>query len=397
MRVLHLAPPPTQPDRLTAHTFIDEEIAALRATGVDCRTLGPVGDGRWPDRAAAMAFAAKHVADLTTAALQAPRETLYAVRAEMIAAQMVRDEHIDVIHSHFGWPAGFGGALAAADADVPLVASLRGMDLLALPAIGYGLSLDPAYRAAVRQLVRRAARTLYATEYMRTRGLDAGAPADRTVVIRKGVDLVKFHPPSDRSAARTAVGVAGPMILAVGTLSARKNLALVLDALGQLVDLPWTFVIVGDGVERNALESRAAAIGIDERVQFAGSIGRGEIGRFFSAADVFVHAAVMEAAGNVILEALAGGCPVVCTDAGGPSEYVDDGHTGFVVPAGDVSAMADALRQLLASAPLRCRMARAARESAERDFAYRRMIADYARVYVDVIDASLGHSHAVGV
>ena len=385
MRVLHLAPPPPQPDRLTAHTFIDEEIDALRATGVECLTLGAIADGRWSERATATAFAAKHVSGLTAAALRAPRETLYAVRAEMAAAQLIRDERIDLIHSHFGWPAGFGGTLAAADTGVPLVASLRGMDLLALPAIGYGLSLDPAYRAAVRELVRRAARTLYATEYMRARGIDTGAPPDRTVVIRKGVDLVRFHPPGHRAAARSVVGVVGPMILAVGTLSPRKNLAVVLDALAPLVGLPWTFVIVGDGAERDALEMRAAAIGIGDRVRFAGAIGRGDIGRFFSAADVFVHAAVMEAAGNVILEALAAGCPVVCADAGGPSEYVERGRTGFVVPRSDAAAMSDALCQLLASPALRCRMARAARESAERDFAYRRMIADYARVYADVI------------
>ena len=388
MRVLHLAPPPAQPDRLTAHTFIDEEIDALRATGVECLTLGAIADGRWSERATATAFAAKHVSGLTTAALRAPRETLYAVRAEMAAAQLIRDEQIDLIHSHFGWPAGFGGTLASADTGVPLVASLRGMDLLALPEIGYGLSLDPAYRAAVRRLVRRAARTLYATEYMRVRGIDTGAPPDRTMVIRKGVDLVRFHPPGHRAAARSEVGVVGPMILAVGTLSPRKNLAIVLDALAPLVDLPWTFVIVGDGAERAALETRAAAIGIGDRVRFAGSIGRGEIGRFFSAADVFVHAAVMEAAGNVILEALAAGCPVVCADAGGPSEYVERGRTGFVVPRADAAAMSAALRQLLGSTPLRCRMARTARESAERDFAYRRMIADYARVYDDVMGES---------
>jgi len=389
LRVLHLAPPPNEPNQITAHSFIDEEIAALRAAGVECLTLPRIETATVGDRTATLAFAAAQWARVPAAGLRTPREMFHAVRLETTAARVIRDCKVDVVHSHFGWPAGFGGTLAASATGVPLVASLRGMDLLTAPEIGYGLRRDPLYAAAVARLLTTATRTLYATDFMRERGIAAGAPSSRATLVRKGVDLNRFRPPADRAAVRGALGITTPMILAVGTLSKRKNLSLVLDALTRLTDSAWSFVIVGDGAERDALDARAASLGIRDRVRFAGSVARADIGRYFAAADVFVHAAVMEAAGNVILEALAVGCPIVCTDAGGPTEYVCDGDTGFVVPPGDTPALASRVGQLLASPALRCEMAHNARASAEREFDYGRMIRDVIQIYVDVSSARI--------
>ena len=387
MRVLHLAPPANKPNQITAHSFIDEEIAALRAAGVECLTLPRIETATVGDRTTTLAFAAAHWARVPPAGLRTPREMFHAVRLETTAARVIRDCEVDVVHSHFGWPAGFGGTLAASATGVPLVASLRGMDLLTAPEIGYGLRRDPLYAAAVARLLTTATRTLYATDYMRERGIAAGAPSSRATLVRKGVDLIRFRPPADREAVRAALGITRPMVLAVGTLSKRKNLSLVLDALARVMDSAWMFVIVGDGAERDTLDARAVALGIRDRVRFAGSVGRADIGRYFAAADVFVHAAVMEAAGNVILEALAVGCPIVCTDAGGPTEYVRDGETGFVVPPGDAPALASRVGQLLSSPALHCAMAHNARASAEREFDYGRMIREVIQIYVDVSTA----------
>ncbi|HZR26769.1 MAG TPA: glycosyltransferase family 4 protein [Vicinamibacterales bacterium] len=382
MRVLHLAPPRTRPDRITAHTFIDEEIDAIRRAGVECLTLPDRIDA---SRAGAIAFAARHAVDVPLVTLRDVRETLHAVRIEYAAAQLIRDCRVDVVHSHFGWPAGFGGLLAASETGVPLVASIRGMDILTSPAIRYGLRLNPQYDAAVKTLLRRADRTLYATRYMRDRGIALGAPDDRAILIRKGVDLARFHPAEDRAAAQRALGINGPMVLAVGSLSPRKGLIRIVNALSTLQDLAWTFVICGDGPERESLQQWATTLGIGDRVRFAGNVDRGTIGGYFGAADVFVHAALMEAAGNVILEALASGCPVVCTDSGGPAEYVVDGTTGFVVDGDDDGALGNRLRLVLGCASLRARLSRCAREFAEQHLAYARMIRDYITTYDAVV------------
>jgi glycosyltransferase involved in cell wall biosynthesis len=99
---------------------------------------------------------------------------------------------------------------------------------------------------------------------------------------------------------------------------------------------------------------------------------------------VFVHAAELEAAGNVVLEALACASAVVVTDSGGPGEYVDDGVNGFVIPVGDSRALADRLSMLLDNAALRDRMGRAARARVKQRHAYPRMMAGLRAVYDEI-------------
>jgi glycosyltransferase involved in cell wall biosynthesis len=395
IRVLQLAPATPDPDRLTAHSFIDEEILALSESGVECVVLSdeaPASGTRrgvpvvgvpkhrgFVDVGDAAGFAARHA--LRIPWYGSPWELFHAVRIELAAARAIAAHRIDVVHSHFGWPAGLGGALAAAETGVPLVASLRGMDLLRSDALGYGLRRDASFDGAIRRLLASATRTVYATEFMRTAGIEAGAPPERTVLIRKGVDLARFHPAADRRAARRALNLHTPIVLAVGTLIPRKGYNVLLNALAPLAPLPWTLVLCGDGPDRSLLEAQALALGLRDRVRFAGIVDRDTIARYFSAADLFAHPSPIEAAGNVILEALAAGVPVVCTDTGGPQEYIVDGQTGFLVAAEDRAAMTKQIRTLLEQPAVRASASLAARLTAEQHYDYRRMIGDYAAVY----------------
>jgi teichuronic acid biosynthesis glycosyltransferase TuaC len=401
MRVLHLAPPSTSLDGLTAHSFVDEEIVALHRAGAtafivsDAIACPQVRDGidllavrpgsEVTEVVATLRFAARRAHLWLPTAMLGARETFHILRIERAAARAIVDHGIDLVHSHFGWPGGFGGVLAAAHADVPLVASLRGMDLLVRSQIGYGLRIDPLFRAALHRLLPRAARTLYATEFMRREGIAAGAPRNRTVVIRKGVDVNRFRPAPDRAAARAELGILTPLILAVGTLSPRKSYHTLIDAAALLKDLPWTLMLCGDGPQREPLERLATTLGIGDRVTFAGAVSRDDIASFFAAADVFVHPAAIEAAGNVILESLASGCPVICTDSGGPSEYVSDGQTGYIVRVGATHPLASRLRLLLQDTAHRACMSAAARTVAEERYSYTRMTSGYLRAYGAVL------------
>jgi glycosyltransferase involved in cell wall biosynthesis len=397
MKVLHLAPPARSPHTITAHTFIDEEIHALVAAGVRCLTVSDTATTEHVvDRVTivpvprpssigsvlgTIGMAIQQAARLPGFSLSHARSIFHALRIEHTAATAIRAHNVDLVHSHFGWPDGFGGTLAAAQTGVPLVASLRGMDLLHRRDIDYGLRQQELYDRTMQTLLRCADRTLYATNFMREAGLRAGALAQRAIVIRKGVDLERFHPPTDRVEAQRALQLSGPVILAIGTLRPVKGYAYLFDALAQLLDLEWTLVICGDGPERQRLEQRAADL-FGSRVTFAGIVGRDRIAAYFAAADIFAHAAVVEAAGNVILEALASGCAVVAADGGGPGEHLVDGETGFVVPPENASALATRLRQLLERPDLRRQLADAARREAERQYDYNRMVEDLTDVYL---------------
>jgi glycosyltransferase involved in cell wall biosynthesis len=209
-------------------------------------------------------------------------------------------------------------------------------------------------------------------------------------VIRKGVDLSAFQAAGDRAALRREVGLdSTPMILTVGGLIPRKGIHHIIASLAQLApSRPFTFVVCGDGPERSRLEALAASVGLGDRVRFLGRVPRNVIPKYFAACDVFILASIVEAAGNVLFEAMASGRPVVCTDSGGPGEYIRDGETGFITPVGDTNAMAARVATLLDDPALQDRMGDAGRRRTLGEFDYGRMVQDIIGVYEETLGST---------
>jgi glycosyltransferase involved in cell wall biosynthesis len=398
MKVLYLAPTARMPDRLTAYTFLDEELRAFSSAGVDVHLLSTSAEGsytddglhvhavsergNWRGRVRTLAFIGRRPHLLNRTMLHHPRETGYYLRFERIAAELIRAHGIDLIHSMFGWPGGFGGAVARDATGVPLIANFRGMDLLRDAAIGYGMRMEALSDTAIRMLLRRADRTLYVSSFMRDCGIRLGAPADRAICIPKGVNTGIFSPVAARASLRQSLGFETPIILSVCGLISRKGVDTIIEAIANLDNVPaHTLVICGDGPERSSLERLARERGVSDRVRFMGYVKRSDIPRFFAAADISVLASVLEAAGNVVLEAMSCGRPVVCTDSGGPPEYVRHGVTGFVVPVGDAHAMGERLGELLRDPAMADAMGRRGRETIMREHRYERMVADVLGLY----------------
>ena len=138
--------------------------------------------------------------------------------------------------------------------------------------------------------------------------------------------------------------------------------------------------VVGDGPDRAMLEQRAESLGLGDRVLFAGE----EVPPWarFTRWDVLVVPSLHEGFGNVVVEGLAVGVPVVATDCGGPAEILAGGE-GVLVPPGDPDALAAALARVLAepaSAAERARRGQAlARDRFSVDAMANGMIAVYAR------------------
>lgn len=143
----------------------------------------------------------------------------------------------------------------------------------------------------------------------------------------------------------------GARIVTVGSMKAQKNHPLLLRAFTQL-DLPAArLMFVGDGPGRDALLSLAKELGVADRMILAGF--QSDPTPFYSSADLFVLSSDYEGFGNVIVEALARGTPVVSTDCpSGPSEILDGGRYGRLVPIGDTVAMTAAMGAEL-NAPVR--------------------------------------------
>ncbi len=207
--------------------------------------------------------------------------------------------------------------------------------------------------------------------------------AHKCVVIPLGVDAARFQIPSS-TGRRGDKGRVN--LLFVGHLRYYKGLDYLLRAMNELPSA--RLVIVGTGPMERQLRVLAKELRIDDRVVFAGGVGEAELPTYFAACDIFVlpSSERSEAFGVVQLEAMAAGKPVVCTEIGTGTSYVNvDGETGFVVAARDAHALAVAIAKLMGDSNLRERMGAAGRARVNREFTLEKMVDRVSGVYAEVL------------
>ncbi len=193
-----------------------------------------------------------------------------------------------------------------------------------------------------------------------------GVPDDKLHVIYNGVDTAHFHPSlaeSRRQPTRAAYGIPpdAPLFLFVGSGFQRKGLAVVLHALAKLPDSPH-LLVVGKDKQMKTLAQAADRLGLTGRVHFAG--GQEDVRPFYGAADALVFPTLYEPFGNVVLEAMACGLPVVTSSKSGAAELIRDGENGFICDPLDHVQLAAAMAKLL-SPTLRQSAGLAARATVE--------------------------------
>jgi glycosyltransferase involved in cell wall biosynthesis len=186
-------------------------------------------------------------------------------------------------------------------------------------------------------------------------------PADKVVVIPNGRDLTRYRPGRDRAEIRRALGLGADaaVIGVIGRLEEQKGHAYVLDALPRVAArFPHArLLVVGEGSLRGALEQRCREVGLGGSVIFTGF--RTEVPRLLDAMDLVVLPSLYEGMPLTAIEASAMGKPVVATNVDGTGEVVVDGETGRLVPPADVSALGDAILELLADPDASRRMGQA--------------------------------------
>jgi glycosyltransferase involved in cell wall biosynthesis len=189
---------------------------------------------------------------------------------------------------------------------------------------------------------------------------------ERLVLWPRGVDCKVFRPDRPRrDEVRQALGFtpADVVVAHVSRIAAEKNVAFLGDALSKLShDRPQArLLIVGDGPARSDLEKTLAP-----NARFVGYRTSDDLADHYAAADVFAFASLTETFGNVILEAMASGLPVVAVKSGGPGEIVRDGETGrLIAPNEPPCRFAAALTDLVDDSELRNQMSVAARKYAK--------------------------------
>lgn len=160
-------------------------------------------------------------------------------------------------------------------------------------------------------------------------------------MVHCGVDAAAFRPkPRHKSGTLR--------ILTVGRLDPIKGYSLLLEACRQLTcrGVDWHLDMVGDGPLRPVLEMQVAQLGLADRVVLSGAVGQDDIQQHFDRADVMVISSFMEGVPVVLMEAMAKELAVVATRVGGIPELIEDGTSGLLVTPASVDSLTDALERL---------------------------------------------------
>lgn len=255
-------------------------------------------------------------------------------------AQLLRDERIDILHTHL-IQADLLGFFAARRAGVPVIVSTKhnthyfrshGMWLPKLDAfVNRRLSRIIAVSEAVKQF------------YVQTQKLGA----DHIEVIHNGIDLDQFCDASPIAKSELGVDDSDLLVCSVGSLTQKKGHSVLLQAWPDISKAcpRARLLLVGDGPLRSELEQRAHALGSGERVRFLGR--RQDVPSILATADLFVLPSLWEGFGIAVVEAMAAGVAVVASDVDGVREIVRHERDGLLVPSGEPGKLADAVVSLL--------------------------------------------------
>jgi glycosyltransferase involved in cell wall biosynthesis len=243
--------------------------------------------------------------------------------------QRLERTRAELVHVATEGPLGWAAVKAAQSLSLPVTSDFR--TNFHEYSRYYGLGwLKPVVLDYLKRFHNHGQRTFVPTQAMRERLVAQGF--ERLEVVGRGVDTVLFSPDKRSPALREALGAEdGPILLYVGRLAAEKSVELALCAFEAVrMRMPGaSMVVVGDGPMRKKLEAEFPA------AHFVGARHGEELARWYASADLFLFPSSSETFGNVTLEALASGLPVIAFDTAAAADHVDDCDNGLLVPLGE--------------------------------------------------------------
>lgn len=251
----------------------------------------------------------------------------------------------DVVIGYWVYPEGASALHAARRLGVPAVIGALGTDLNGRTGLNGWLT---------RRTLLAADAVINVSQAMSRHAIEHyGVAASRVHTIINGVNTQVFHPRAEGNAIRTSHGLPpqAPLIVYVGRLIEAKGLRELVEAFARLrgAHPDARLVVIGEGPFREALQAQITALGLQDAAQLMGGQLPDQVAQWVSTASLLTLPSWTEGYPNVLVEALACGCPIVATTVGGIPEIVTP-ERGVLVPPRDSNKLADAFDTVLTRA-----------------------------------------------
>jgi len=250
----------------------------------------------------------------------------------------------DIVLAYWVYPDGYAALRAARRLGLPCIIGARGSDIH----VRSGVT-----RSLTRAALRGADAVLTVSEAMRRAAIaEYGVAPGKVRTIVNGIDTAVFRP-RDRLAMRAQLGVEAQarLVTYVGRFVEAKGMRELIDAFSALAarDPHASLALVGDGVMRAQLAALVASAGLEGRVHMPGGLEPPQVAEWIAASNVLALPSWSEGYPNVVVEAIACGCPAVASDVGGTAEIIRPGN-GLLVPPRDARALERALDEAMSRA-----------------------------------------------
>ncbi len=295
-------------------------------------------------------------------------------------AEVGAEQSLDVIHAHYAVPHAVSAYLAReilGEGAPKIVTTLHGTDItLAL------VGADESFHRVTKFAIEVSDAVTAVSQFLKKRTVEEFSLEREVDVIYNFVDTSRGSGPSKSGdPGREHWAPRGEKILMHASnfrpVKRVSDVVRVFDLLQR--EIPAKLLLVGEGPERLFVRQLVKELRLSEHVHFLGE--QDYLQSLLSCVDLLLLPSEQESFGLVALEAMSCGVPVVGTAVGGLPEVVTDGESGFLVPVGEVRAMADASIALLSSDEKHARFAAAARARAKSEFDSKKIIPQYEALY----------------
>jgi len=230
------------------------------------------------------------------------------------------------------------------------------------------------------------------SETIRIELMRSGIHEKKILVIPNGIREGGMPTEEDRRRTRREVGITenATVVGVIGRLSEEKGVRYLIESSEEILRESGdvTFMIVGEGVQREVLEKQARKVcenvygeGKEWKKRFVFTGFREDVSRLLSSMDILVLPSIVEGLPMALLEGMAAAKPVVATQVGAVPDVVKDGETGVLVAPQKPSALSEAIKKLLGDGELSQRMGRRGRERIIEEYSASRMAERYAEMY----------------